>query len=102
MEITEEGSLNVHLVFTAKNVQLNNYYTGEWTSTWKINKDSIEGSVSVSSHFFESGNVQMNQNKNIKKQFEFTPNMQENATQIIKTIESFDNQIQNGLDTIYE
>ena len=38
MEITEEGSLNVYVMFTAKNVQLNNFYTGEWIETWKINK----------------------------------------------------------------
>lgn len=28
MEITEEGTLNVHLAFTSKNVQLSNFYTG--------------------------------------------------------------------------
>lgn len=38
MEIIEDGTLNVHLAFTSKNVQLSNFYTGEWNSVWKINK----------------------------------------------------------------
>lgn len=63
MEVTEEGSLNVHIAFTCKNVQLGNYSTGEWTSVWLINKEKIEGKVSIRSHIFESGNVQMNQDK---------------------------------------
>lgn len=52
MEVTEEGSLNVHVAFTAKNVQLGNYFTGEWGSVWLINKEKIEGKVTIRSHIF--------------------------------------------------
>lgn len=75
MEVTEEGSLNVHIAFTSKNVQLGNYSTGEWTSVWLVNKDKIEGKVSIRSHIFESGNVQMNQEKSFSENFEFTADM---------------------------
>lgn len=59
----------MHLVFTSKNVQLSNFYTGEWNSVWKINKSSIEGTIAVRAHIFESGNVQMNQSKQITNEF---------------------------------
>ena len=63
MEVTEEASLNVHIAFTSKNVQLGNFFTGEWSSVWLVNKEKIEGKVTIRSHIFESGNVQMNQDK---------------------------------------
>jgi len=53
------------VAFTAKHLNLANSYTGEWTSIWKINKEKIIGHVAVKAHFFESGNVQLNQNKQL-------------------------------------
>lgn len=53
---------------------------------WLINKDKIEGKVSIRSHIFESGNVQMNQDKTFTENFEFTADMEENANKIVKMI----------------
>jgi hypothetical protein len=47
-----EDVLVVYLGLTAKNVQLGNYYSGEWTSKWKITTGSIEGTVFVKAHYF--------------------------------------------------
>ena len=60
MQINED-SLNVHIGITCKNVQLPNYYTGEWLSKWIVTKNAIEGNVQIKAHFFENGNVQFNQ-----------------------------------------
>jgi len=40
-EITD--GLNVYVGLTSKNVSIGKFYTGEWISKWRINKDEIEG-----------------------------------------------------------
>ena len=101
MNLTEE-SLDVYLAITSKNVQLSNFVTGEWVSKWMVNKGSIQGEVSIKAHFFESGNVQFNQKKIIKKDFNFTEDMLENAKNIIKIIEHSEGEIQSNLNDLYE
>ena len=60
---------------TSKNIQLSNFVTGEWVSKWLVRKGEIEGHISVRAHFFESGNVQFNQRRTVKKEFAFTEDM---------------------------
>jgi hypothetical protein len=70
MDLSEE-SLDIYIGITGKNVQLANFYTGEWVSKWRINKGSIEGNITIKAHFFESGNVQFHQKKNVSSTFQF-------------------------------
>ena len=70
MDLSEEA-LEIYIGITSKNVQLANFYTGEWVSKWKVMKGSIEGSITIKSHFFESGNVQFNQKKTVRSDFQF-------------------------------
>jgi len=81
----------VYVGITSKNIQLGNFYTGEWVSKWKVEKGSIEGIITIKAHFFESGNVQFHQKKNLKKEFQFQENMSDNAKSIMKIIEKFEN-----------
>jgi|JI9StandDraft_1071089.scaffolds.fasta_scaffold227951_1 hypothetical protein len=85
MNLTEE-SLDVHIGITSKNVQLNNFVTGEWISRWVVRKGEIEGNISINSHFFESGNVQFHQKRNVKREFQFEESMSDNAKNIVKII----------------
>jgi capping protein (actin filament) muscle Z-line, alpha len=101
MQLSEDA-LEVHLSITSKNVQLNNFVTGEWISKWVIRKDGIEGTVNIRAHFFESGNVQFNQKRNIKKDFAFKEDMTENAKNIIKVIEFAEGDIQSNLNDLYD
>lgn len=101
MDLSEE-SLDIYVGITSKNVQLGNFYTGEWVSKWKITKGSIEGSIAIKSHFFESGNVQFNQKKNVSSEFQFSENMAESAKDIVKIIERLEGEVQAALGQLYE
>lgn len=59
--------MDIYLGLTSKNISLSKFYTGEWISKWKINKESIDGVVTIKAHFFEGGNVQFNQKRQIKQ-----------------------------------
>ena len=100
MELGEE-SLGVHLGITSKNIQLGNFVTGEWVSRWLIRKGSIEGTILIRAHFFESGNVQFNQKKTVNREFTFEESMSENAKNIMKVIEHVEGEIQSNLDDLF-
>lgn len=76
----------MHIGLTSKNISIGKFYTGEWISKWRVNKDEIEGVVTIKAHFFEAGNVQFNQKRQLKQSFQFTADMHENAKIITKTI----------------
>ena len=90
------------MAITGKNVQLGNFYTGEWVSQWKVGKSSVEGTVSIKAHFFESGNVQFQQKKNFNLEFQFEEDMRQNAKKIIGLIEKSEGEVQRQLGELYE
>lgn len=79
----------MHIGLTSKNISIAKFYTGEWISKWRINKDEVEGVVTIKAHFFEAGNVQFNQKRQLKQKFQFSADMQESAKIIAKIIETF-------------
>lgn len=44
-----------------------------------MTKESIEGIINIRAHFFEGGNVQFNQKKKFKQNFQFTEDMAQNS-----------------------
>jgi len=68
----------------------------------KLQKDVLKVQSIFKAHFFESGNVQFNQKKNFKKDFQFQEDMAENSKSIIKLIERFENEVQTHLNDLYE
>lgn len=96
-----QGNPTVHLGYTSKNVNLGNFYGGEWLGKWKLEGDQLRGTVQINAHFFESGNVQFHQNK----AFEGTvPAERSKATveAIIKLIGKSENELQASLGALYE
>eukprot|EP00494_Astrolonche_serrata_P028698 UN28965 len=57
---SDDSALNA--VISAKNVNLGNFWCGNWISVHKIDLEGnkIKGKVTIQVHYFESGNVQLN------------------------------------------
>lgn len=47
------------------NLNFKNYWGGEWLSSWvvNVNAGTISGHIKVHNHYFESGNIQFNLDK---------------------------------------
>lgn len=65
---TEDLIIRVNL--SCHNLNLVNYWAGEWLSTFVINHTlgsnefSLVGRIKINNHYFESGNIQFNTVKN--------------------------------------
>jgi capping protein alpha len=66
--VYEKGSELVVLVSGSK-ANLRNYWSGKWRSEWHVDPKgkTVKGKVRILIHYFEDGNVQLDQNKDIDK-----------------------------------
>lgn len=74
-----------------------NYWNGKWNATFEINLESKEckGKATVLVHYFEEGNVQLSVSKDLSATFN-------SLKDLGKELQSFENQMQNGINQIYE
>lgn len=100
-EVDGNGNPTVWLGYTSKNINLPNCYTGEWLGKWKLHGESFHGTITVNSHYFESGNVQWHQTKN----YELTVGSERSSStigQIIKILERAETDLQGSINELYE
>lgn len=74
-----------------------NYWNGKWNTTIEINLESKEckGKTTVLVHYFEEGNVQLSVSKDLSVTFN-------SLKDLSKELQSFENEMQNGINQIYE
>jgi capping protein alpha len=94
--------LSVTIGITSKNINIGKSFAAEWISTWNVSPSKIKGEVSIKSHYFEIGNVQLNQKREMNEKFEFGRTMEETAKSIVRTIEKFETQVQETLRIVYD
>ena len=91
----------VYIFISCPSVNLRNMWTGEWIGDWKFVNGSLEGKVEFHAHYFEEGNLKCAQSKEVKKSISASSEEQ-GVEEIIKAIKEADNQIQLGLQNLYE
>ena len=45
------------------NIDLDNFWSGEWQSTWTLKDGQLSGDLRIRAHYFEMGNMQFNLDK---------------------------------------
>jgi len=86
---------------TSKNLNLKNYYGGEWNSEWKVTKSKLEGTVKINAHYFEDGNVQLKVNKPYASDIQFS-DADGSAKKIFEFIKSSENELLSNLGNVYD
>jgi len=94
------------VLITAKNVNLGNFWTGSWRSTYTLTPNGqtaeLTGAVKAHVHYFEDGNVQLNSSTELKAPITFDINdAQATAKRIVDTIAKFEGDYQNELEEMY-
>lgn len=89
------------MILSSHNLNLKNFWTGEWLSFWSLSNNKLEGKVLLNTYYFEEGNVQFK----LKKQFSETltsKDLNELSEEVINTIKRLEDGIQSELDQIYD
>lgn len=78
---------------------------GEWVSHWKLEGNSLQGTIKANAHYFEDGNVHFNEEKKVSEQLSLsrTPSEIDSDIGIImKAILKLENIMQISLEQFYE
>ena len=94
-----EDSISVFIACAS--INLRNMWTGEWISEWKVLEGKISGKITINAHYFEEGNLQMNQVKEFDRTFGGSDE-ETWAAEIVNAIKSCDDCVQNGMYEVYE
>ncbi|CAG9323868.1 unnamed protein product [Blepharisma stoltei] len=95
---TEEG----FSIFLASPVlNLRNMWTGEWISNWKISGTKLEGDIHIRAHYFEEGNLQLDQKKEFSKNI-VGDDDEAFSQAVCRAIFEFEDQVHRGMHTLYE
>lgn len=93
------------IVITGEKINLKNFWSGKWSSTWTLALEegvaSLSGEVKIHIHYFEDGNLQMQSHKQIAPNeiaFNTEAVLFDKVASIIQSEESA---LQNGLEEMY-
>ncbi|EGV65339.1 subunits of heterodimeric actin filament capping protein Capz [Yamadazyma tenuis ATCC 10573] len=75
----------VFVIIIGQRLNNDNYYTGQWNSTYVIKNGTIKGDIKVDIHYFEDGNVRLNYDESTSGQISAS------AKNIINFINSSEN-----------
>jgi capping protein alpha len=100
---SDAGIITVCL--SAKNVNLGNFWTGAWRSTYTLDVSSegsanLECSVRVDSHYFEDGNVQLVSDKKSSVAID-VKDAKSTAHRVATAVGEFETNFQNALEEMY-
>lgn len=98
----------VLVVLAGEKVNLRNFWSGKWNSTWTVsfdadNKASISGEVKVHVHYFEDGNLQLATSKRCDSVVltSASPSTAQVVSKVIDHIKQFEISLQSGLEEMY-
>jgi len=103
--VYEKGG-HLIIALSGSKANLRNYWSGKWRSEWHLDPKTktAKGKVRIVVHFFEDGNVQLDQNKDVDKTAVPTKGSDDKALAdgIREFITSQENAIQDTLEEMYQ
>ena len=98
-----EGKLSI--VISAKNVSLRNFWSGSFVSTYTVSVDAdkciVSGETKTWCHYFENGNVQMQQKRDYEATVVEASGAEDVAVNVVKHISECETAMQMGLEAMY-
>jgi len=96
----------LHVCVSARNVNLGNFWTGGWRSTFSVSIGSsgqadLKGSIKVNVHYYEDGNVQLHTTLEKSAHVEVKSDADATALGITKAIVQIESDFQSQLEEMY-
>lgn len=93
------------LVISARNINLGNFWTGSWRSSYSLSISTpgpteLKGSVKVAVHYFEDGNVQLHSTSELVTSVT-VDSADSTAKRVMESIAKFETDEQGGLEEMY-
>ena len=98
----DEASNKLVVLISAHNINLKNFWSGEWLSTWEleVGSNNVKGNIKANTYYYEEGNIQFNLNTNFEEALKGNNN-EEIAIAFVKAIEKNENNVQLELENVY-
>ena len=103
-----ETDLTIRVNISCHNLNLKNFWGGEWLSTWDVahtvgdDTFQVVGKIRVNNHYFEQGNIQFQLAKNYKDPVSGTAVDGDVGKGIVATIKELEDSYQASLNQIFE
>ncbi|KAM3141610.1 hypothetical protein pb186bvf_006215 [Paramecium bursaria] len=98
----DASDFTIYVGITAKNLQLNNYYVGDWISKWEITNKDIKGKYQIQAHYYEEGNIQLLNKHDVVKPIQLKlQDPKKEAQSIVEIIDALETEHLKGLEQIY-
>jgi capping protein alpha len=97
----DESTGNINIIISAHNINMKNFWSGEWLSTWEYSNGKLKGTIKANTYYYEEGNIQFN----VKTEFNenvSTGSDESTAKDILKIIEKKENDVQMDLEKVYD
>jgi len=101
---SDNGRLTICI--SARNVNLSNFWTGGWRSTYNLSVGSsgeteMKGSIKIHVHYFEDGNVQLHTQLEKAAKVNVSGDADATANEITKAINKIESEFQTHLEEMY-
>ena len=93
----------VVILISAHNINLKNFWSGEWLSSWSLDLSSkkMQGKIKADTYYYEEGNVQFILNQDYEDDVTGDDDAQI-ADCVINLIQEHENTVQTDLDKVYD
>ena len=98
----DDGSVTADI--SARNVNLANYWTGSWRSSYTLtlngSSSELKGTVTVAVHYFEDGNVQLHSSQQLAQSIT-VDGAEAVAKRVAEVVGKFESEYQSALEEMY-
>ena len=98
----DDGTVTIDI--SARNVNLANYWTGSWRSSYTLtlagSSSELKGTVTVAVHYFEDGNVQLHSSQHLTQSIT-VDGAEAVAKRVAEVVGKFESEYQSALEEMY-
>jgi len=95
----------IKVVVSGEKLNLRNYWSGNWRSTWTVEVRGTEafvsGNMKVRAHYFEDGNVQLQTSKDVPPTTASFADASQIGPAVADIIQQAESELQQGLEDMY-